>query len=165
MTKNKSQSGSSHLIIVLILSFALLVSMGFVFYQNFIAKKDNASNSTVVNNQPTSVSQSLSNDTYQIYVYNKEQKTINGDSCNIVSVLTLFTSNSRAVLSDSSCLDTEVKIGTYGTSSSTISISFTKLIDGSTETDLSSNPATFTMDNNGTANSSLFTESLTYTKK
>lgn len=38
MNKKQSQSGSAHLIIILVLLLALVGSLGFVFYQNFIAK-------------------------------------------------------------------------------------------------------------------------------
>ena len=44
MNKDKTQSGSAHLIIILILGLALLGSLGFVFYQNFIQNKDSLSN-------------------------------------------------------------------------------------------------------------------------
>lgn len=38
MNKNKSQSGSLHLIIVIVLTVALLGALGFIFWQNFISK-------------------------------------------------------------------------------------------------------------------------------
>ncbi len=41
MNKTKSQSGSAHLIIIIILSVALIGSLGFVFYQNYMQPKTN----------------------------------------------------------------------------------------------------------------------------
>lgn len=40
---NRSQSGSAHLVIIIILSLALLGTLGFVYYQNFIQNKDTVS--------------------------------------------------------------------------------------------------------------------------
>ena len=40
---NKKQSGSAHLVIIVILSLALLGTLGFVYYQNFIQNKDTVS--------------------------------------------------------------------------------------------------------------------------
>jgi len=38
--KKQSQSGSAHLIIIILLAIALIGTLGFVYYQNFIQKKD-----------------------------------------------------------------------------------------------------------------------------
>lgn len=40
MNKKQSQSGSAHLIVILVLVLALIGALGFVFYQNFISKTD-----------------------------------------------------------------------------------------------------------------------------
>ena len=42
MYKNKSQSGSAHLIIIIVLATALIGSLSFVFYQNFIQNKEDS---------------------------------------------------------------------------------------------------------------------------
>ena len=43
MNKQKSQSGFAHLVIIIILAVALVGTLGFVFYQNVIQKKDTVS--------------------------------------------------------------------------------------------------------------------------
>lgn len=48
MNKTKSQSGSVHLIIIAILSIALIGTLGFVFYQNFIQNKDSTTKTNEV---------------------------------------------------------------------------------------------------------------------
>jgi len=52
MNKNKFQSGSAHLIIIVILSLALIGSLGFLYYQNFV-QKDDISKTDDVKTTPT----------------------------------------------------------------------------------------------------------------
>ena len=54
MIKKQSQSGSAHLILVTVLVIALIASLGFIFWQNYIQKQDTIINPTVVKN-PTEI--------------------------------------------------------------------------------------------------------------
>lgn len=158
------------LIILVSLVVCLLgvVGIGTYLYLNQI--KCTSSTTEIIEDTNTSAPVTttglLSNDIYKIYVSSRESNTVNGDSCNSVSVLTLYNSNNMAVLSNSSCLGTETRIGTYSISSSKTSIQFTALIDSLGYHDSSSNPPIFTINSDGTVSSSLFDAgSMTYVKE
>jgi hypothetical protein len=72
MKTEHKQSGSAHVVIVVVLVVALLGALGFIFYQNFIAKKD-ASDSVAT--QPDSVTQATSEVTTTTAVSKKEYCT------------------------------------------------------------------------------------------
>ncbi|MEI6054206.1 MAG: hypothetical protein WCQ49_02435 [Candidatus Saccharibacteria bacterium] len=117
----------------------------------------------------------ISNDIYKIYTYNEVGITVNGDPCNSVSVLSLYKDQSIAVLSDSSCLGGEVKIGTYDIYSDKVMIEFQTRVglDDQSKLNLredisfhgSGNTVLLTLNNDGTATSSLFTGIRTFIKK
>jgi len=59
MKHRQSETGSAHVIVIVLLIVALLGTLGFVFYQNFIAKKQDAptKQTTVVQTDTTATSQ------------------------------------------------------------------------------------------------------------
>lgn len=59
MRTNKSQSGSAHLIIIIILVVALLGALGFVFWQNFV---DKAADSATTNTSDTTTTNAATSD-------------------------------------------------------------------------------------------------------
>ncbi len=56
MKHRQSQTGSAHVIVIVLLVVALLGTLGFVFYQNFIAKKEDNSTKQVVTQTNTDAS-------------------------------------------------------------------------------------------------------------
>lgn len=66
MSKLKNQSGSAHIIVVIILVVALMGALGFVFYQNFI-QKTNTTETATVDDEVKSDSNNVANGTTTVY--------------------------------------------------------------------------------------------------
>lgn len=81
VNNNRLQSGSAHLIIIVMLSMALLGSLGFVFYQNFIQNKD-----TVITDTPKTNEQAPS----QLQVTTVSKTPIVEPSVIVSDFLTLY---------------------------------------------------------------------------
>lgn len=169
MNKKQSRSGGTPLIIFILLFISLLGAQGFVYWQNSLKTKAIDDKINVLTSKLTDTDLTsrklLSNDVYQIFVYSHEYKDLNGDPCDSVSVLTLYSSTKMAVLSSSSCLGTGTSVGTYNIVSSTTHATFTASIDQSGYHDSSNNPSELIIDNDGMVISGLLDPGTVFVKK
>ena len=173
-----TRSGKAPIIIMSILIVCLLgvIGVGAWFYlnQTKCAPVVSANTSSAESSETAVTSDLLSNDVYKIYTYKHESTNVNGDACDTNSILSLYKDQNIAVLSDSSCLGGEVKVGTYDVYSDKVAIEFkTRIglegIDGQSRLnlreDISGNVVTMVINNDGTATSTLFTGDRLYTKR
>jgi len=117
----------------------------------------------------------LSNDVYKTYTYTQELTTINGDPCNTTSVLSLYKDQNIAVLSDGNCFGGELKVGTYDVYPTKVMIEFKTRVglDGDSKLNLredisyhgSGKQVLMTLNDDGTATSTLFTGDRLYIKR
>ena len=67
MNKQKYQSGFAHLAIIIVLIVALLGTLGFVYYQNFVAKKDDQTTKTATSSSNKDTSAKIVATNYKTY--------------------------------------------------------------------------------------------------
>lgn len=70
MNKQKYQSGFAHLAIIIVLIVALLGTLGFVYYQNFVAKKDDQTTKTATSSSNKDTSAKIVATNYKTYTDN-----------------------------------------------------------------------------------------------
>jgi len=175
--KPKLNKSLTIILLVIIAVLLVIVGVGAYFYLN--QTKCASSVKVADNSNEVAVSDStngkLSDDVYKIYTYTNSSVTVNGDQCDSTSVLSLYKDQSIAVLSDSSCFGGEIKIGTYDVYADKVMIEFQTRVglDSQSKLDFhedisnngSGNILTMTLNNDGTATSSLFDGIRTYLKK
>lgn len=112
MKTSKSQSGSAHLIIIIILVVALLGALGFVFWQNFVNKTDVVSGNTSSNKTITikewGVKGTYSGDTIYNYTFSEfgslslTSSLLSTDCADSVGYITRATANEDAIFGSTS---------------------------------------------------------------
>jgi len=174
-----AKNGKAPIIIMAIAIVCLLgvIGAGLWFYLNQAkcAPVTSANTTSIESTELAVASDLLSNDVYKIYTYKNESTTVNGDPCDATSVLSLYKDQTIAVLSDSSCLGGEVKIGTYDRYPTKVMIEFKTRVglDADSKLNLredisfhgSGKLVLMTLNDNGTATSTLFTGDRVYTKR